>query len=122
MVLVDKGIRYRLQQLRNPLLVARSKFDGRSCRPNEISQAQLFILMYIGFIFLGAELNIAAGMDLRSGVSAAIACMGNVGPGFGQVGSMSNYADLPTMIKLSSMVLMLAGRLEIYPLILSFRR
>ena len=78
--------------------------------------------MYIGLIFLGAELNIAAGMDLRSGVSAAIACMGNVGPGFGQVGSMNNYADLPTMIKLSSMVLMLAGRLEIYPLILSFRR
>ena len=122
MVLVGKEIRNKVHQFRDPSLVLRSKFDGRSCRPYEISQAQLFILMYLVLIFLGAELNIAAGMDLRSGVSAAIACMGNVGPGFGQVGSMNNYADLPTMIKLSTMVLMLAGRLEIYPLILSFRR
>jgi len=61
-------------------------------------------------------------MDLRSGISAAIACMGNVGPGFGMVGSISNYADLPVTVKLSSMVLMLAGRLEIYPLVLAFRR
>ena len=121
-VLVGKEIQNKVHQFRDPSLVLRSKFDGRSCRPYEISQAQLFMLMYLVLIFLGAELNIAAGMDLRSGVSAAIACMGNVGPGFGQVGSMSNYADLPTMIKLSSMVLMLAGRLEIYPLILSFRR
>ena len=122
MVLVGKSIRYKLHQFRDPQLVLRSRFDGRFCRPDEISQAQLFILMYLGLIFIGAELNIGAGMDLRSGISAAIACMGNVGPGFGQVGSMNNYADLPTVIKLSSMVLMLAGRLEIYPLILAFRR
>lgn len=122
MVLVGKSIRYKLHQFRDPQLVLRSRFDGRFCRPDEISQAQLFILMYLGLIFIGAELNIGAGMDLRSGISAAIACMGNVGPGFGRVGSMNNYADLPTVIKLSSMVLMLAGRLEIYPLILAFRR
>lgn len=121
-VLVGKEIRHTLHQFRDPSLVLRRKFDGRSCRSEEISQAQLFILMYFGFIFLGAVLNSLAGMDLRSGLSASISCMGNVGPGFGQVGSMSNYADLPTAIKLSSMVLMLAGRLEIYPLILAFRR
>ena len=121
-VLVGKEIRHTLHQFRDPSLVLRRKFDGRSCRSEEISQAQLFILMYFGFIFLGAVLNSLAGMDLRSGLSASISCMGNVGPGFGQVGSMSNYANLPTAIKLSSMVLMLAGRLEIYPLILAFRR
>lgn len=122
MVIVGKGIRQNIHQFRNPSLVLRSRFDGRFCSPDEINQAQLFILMYIGLIFIGAELNILAGMDLRSGISAAIACMGNVGPGFGMVGSVSNYADLPVTVKLSSMVLMLAGRLEIYPLILAFRR
>jgi len=96
--------------------------DGRLRKTGEISQAQLFILMYFGFIFIGAELNVGFGMDLRSGISAAIACMGNVGPGFGDVGSFGNYAAMPGTLKLSSMVLMLAGRLEIYPLLLAFRR
>ena len=121
-VLVWKGIRQNVHQVRDPFLVTSNRMDGRLRKTGEISQAQLFILMYFGFIFIGAELNVGFGMDLRSGISAAIACMGNVGPGFGEVGSMGNYAALPNTLKLSSMVLMLAGRLEIYPLLLAFRR
>ncbi len=44
------------------------------------------------------------------------------GTGFGSVGSMGNYADLPDALKMSSMVLMLLGRLEIYPFFLVFGR
>lgn len=121
-VLVTKELRYKLHRLCDPSLVEQINIDGRFRKSDEISHAQLFILMYFGLILIGAETNITAGMDLRSGVSAAIACMGNVGPGFGQVSSMGNYADLPDTIKLSCIVLMLAGRLEIYPLFLAFRR
>lgn len=78
--------------------------------------------MYFALIFIGVELNTIAGMDFRSGISAAIACMGNVGPGFGDVSSFGNYSSMPVAAKLFSIVLMLAGRLEIYPLILSFRK
>ena len=121
-VLVWKSITHNVHLFRDPYLVINSKMEGRLRKTGEISQAQLFILMYFGFIFIGAELNVGFGMDLRSGISAAIACMGNVGPGFGDVGSFGNYAAMPGILKLSSMVLMLAGRLEIYPLLLAFRR
>ena len=121
-VMVGKEIHYKFYQLRDPLLITRNKVDGRLRKPMEINQAGLFILMYFALIFVGVELNVGAGMDFRSGVSAAIACMGNVGPGFGDVGSFGNYSAMPDAIKLSSMLLMLAGRLEIYPLILAFRR
>jgi trk system potassium uptake protein TrkH len=47
--------------------------------------------------------------------------MGNVGPGFGEVGSIGNYSDLPDTLKISNTILMLAGRLEIYPIVLAFR-
>jgi len=121
-VLVWKAITHNVHLFRDPNLVIGNKMDGRLRKMGEISQAQLFILMYFGFIFIGAQLNVGFGMDLRSGVSAAIACMGNVGPGFGDVGSFGNYAAMSDTLKLSSMVLMLAGRLEIYPLLLAFRR
>ena len=66
-------------------------------------------------------INIAFGLDLASGLSASIACMGNVGPGFGEVGSMANYAAVPTIVKLSSMAEMLIGRLEIFPVLYLIR-
>lgn len=57
------------------------------------------------------------GLDFMTGVTASIACVGNVGPGFGDIGSMSNYSSLPGFIKLSGMAEMLIGRLEIFPVL-----
>ena len=52
-----------------------------------------------------------------SGWTASIACIGNVGPGFGDVGSMSNYATFPVVLKSAGIVEMLVGRLEIFPIL-----
>ena len=121
-VLISKEVSLNVHHLRDPLLITRNRVEGRLRKPMEINQAAVFVLMYFVFIFLGMILNVSAGMDLRSGISAAIACMGNVGPGFGDVSSFGNYSGMPDAIKMSSIVLMLAGRLEIYPLIIAFRR
>ncbi len=86
----------------------------------EMEDACIFILFFLGLTTIGGFVNAAGGMDLRSGLSAAIACMGNVGPGFGSVGSMGNYSALPDALKINSMVLMLLGRLEIYPIFMIF--
>ena len=68
-----------------------------------------------------AAFNITLGLDFTTGVTASIACIGNVGPGFGAVGSMSNYADFPSILKLSGMIEMLIGRLEIFPVLYLLR-
>ena len=60
------------------------------------------------------------GCDLLTGFSASIACISNVGPGFGEVGSLSNYADIPSILKFCSTILMLIGRLEIFGFIQLF--
>jgi trk system potassium uptake protein TrkH len=60
-------------------------------------------------------------MDFLTGLSASIACLGNVGPGFGVIGSMGNYAGLSDFLKLFSIALMLLGRLEIYPILIVIR-
>lgn len=121
LVLVAKGTHYQIQRLKKPSQVIHSRLEGKFRKPDEIVQAEIFILLYLGLIFIGATLNLALGMDPRSGISAAIACMGNVGPGFGEVGSIGNYSDLPDTLKISNTILMLAGRLEIYPIVLAFR-
>jgi trk system potassium uptake protein TrkH len=70
---------------------------------------------------LFAAVNIAFGLDFTTGVTASIACVGNVGPGFGEVGSMANYSTLPAVLKFSCMAEMLIGRLEIFPVLYLIR-
>lgn len=50
-----------------------------------LTNAMSFVRIYIMLVFAGAVFNAVAGLDLMTSVSAAIACTGNVGPGFGQV-------------------------------------
>ena len=70
---------------------------------------------------LFAAVNIAFGQDFITGVTASIANIGNVGPGFGNVGSMSNYAEFPVILKFTGLTEMLIGRLEIFPILYLFQ-
>ena len=119
-LLAAKGMKSKLYALAHPSRVMCVKIDGRIRRTEEVEDACIFTLFYLGLIVAGAFVNSVGGMDLRSGISASIACMGNVGPGFGSVGSTGNYSGLPDALKISSMVLMLLGRLEIYPFFMIF--
>jgi trk system potassium uptake protein TrkH len=60
----------------------------------------------------------AAGVDLVTTITAVLACIGNVGPGLGEVGPMDNYAGVPTFAKWILTLDMLLGRLEIYTVII----
>jgi trk system potassium uptake protein TrkH len=55
-----------------------------------------------------------------TGFSASLACASNVGPGFGEVGTMYNYSQMPAIVKISMSMMMLFGRLEIFGLIQLF--
>ncbi len=121
-LLAAKGMREKVRSIGHPSRVECIRIDGSIRKMREMEDACIFILFYLSLAAAGGFVNAVGGMDLRSGLSAAIACMGNVGPGFGSVGSMGNYADLPDALKMSSMVLMLLGRLEIYPFFLVFGR
>lgn len=83
------------------------------------SAASLFIIWLV--IFAVASLVVAAtGLDLVSALSSAIACLSNIGPGFGSVGPTDNYAHLHALAKVVLTFCMIAGRLELYAILLIF--
>lgn len=94
------------------------RMDGNTKREEEVSSVISFIMLYILIVGVGMVVYTLSGMDFLTGMSASIACMGNVGPGFGIVGSMGNYAGLSVFLKAFSILLMLLGRLEIYPFLI----
>jgi trk system potassium uptake protein TrkH len=58
------------------------------------------------------------GMDLITAISSVAATLGNIGPGLGQVGPAAHYGDIPALGKLVLILCMLAGRLEIYTILI----
>lgn len=96
-----------------PSAVKRIYVNGKPVSDDIVNETQVFILLYFTLLFAGFLVNTFCGMDPVSGLSASIACLGNVGPGFGTVGSLDNYAAMPSFAKMSSVLLMLLGRLEI---------
>ena len=94
------------------------RMDGNTKTEEEVSSVISFIMLYIAVIGVGMVVYALCGMDFQTGMSASIACLGNVGPGFGVIGSMGNYAGLSDFLKMFSVVLMLLGRLEFYPILI----
>ncbi len=86
--------------------------------PETTIQSLLNLIYLAGVVLAVSCLLLAAqGVDLLTSIAASVACMFNIGPGFGSVGPAENYAHLPALSKWVLMVCMVAGRLEFYTLI-----
>lgn len=120
LVLAVKVIRNRVKLQQHPNAVISTKTDGMVQGDNVLSLVLTFIVAYLLLALVGTVVYAMFGCDLMTSFTASISCISNVGPGFGEIGSFDNYADLPSVLKFNSTVLMLVGRLEIFGFIQLF--
>ena len=120
MLMAVKVINNRMKLQQHPNAIIRTKIDGVVQDDSVLSLVMSFIVAYIILVLLSTIIYTMFGCDLLTGFTASIACISNVGPGFGDVGSMSNFASLPGALKFTSTILMLVGRLEIFGFIQLF--
>ena len=119
-IMAFKVIRNRMKVQQHPNAIIRTKIDGTVQDDGVLSLVMSFIVAYIALVLIGTILYTTFGTDLLTGFTASISCISNVGPGFGEVGSMNNFSTLPAVLKFGSTVLMLVGRLEIFGFIQLF--
>ena len=101
----------------HPHAVFTVKLGGKPVPQEVIGSIWGFFTLYLG-LFLSATLVMALlGLDFVSAFGSVAACIGNVGPGFGIVGPVENYLEVPAAGKWVLMFCMLLGRLEIYTLL-----
>lgn len=103
-----------------PRAVVTIKYNKRAV-PEAILQGitSFFVIYLVIFAFVTLIL-LAFNIDFVSATSAVVACLSNVGPGFGQVGAIQNYAFMPGIIKLVLCACMILGRLEIFTVLVLF--
>lgn len=120
LLLAVKMMRNRLRRQQHPNAIFRTKVDGIPQDKDMLNTVMVYTVAFMMLILAGTFVNTLLGSDLMTGFSSAVACASNVGPGFGEVGSMDNYSAMPSVMKLNLTFLMLLGRLEIFGLIQLF--
>ncbi len=112
--------RIELRKIVHPRAVISQRLDQNTISDSLVMNVLLYFFLYMFIVFIGMLLLAAMGIDILTSFTAAASCMGNVGPGYGAVGPVLNYAFIPDAGKLMLAVLMLLGRLEIFPLLVLF--
>jgi trk system potassium uptake protein TrkH len=109
-----------LKRLIHPQLISPLRF-GAHVVPNSIVYAILaFIFVYFMSIVALVLLLLLTGMPFVTAFSAVIAWITNLGPGLNEVGPAANYAALTTFQKWAGVFAMLAGRLELFTVLVLF--
>ena len=97
------------------------RFEGKAVDEGVLRQMATFACIYVALILLGGFLlSLENRYDMMTNFSAALTCVSNVGPGFGAVGPAGSFAGYGPFGKLLASFLMLAGRLEIFPMLALF--
>ena len=97
------------------------RFEGKAVEEDTLHQVAVFMFMYVLLIVLGAVLVSLEGLyDLETNFTAVLTCVSNVGPGLGAVGPAGNFSGYGPFSTLLLSFLMLAGRLEIFPMLALF--
>ena len=110
-----------LRRTLHPRAILPVKLGGRVVPEHILRDIQVFMLFYLLTFAIGTAIVVALGADLMTGITASIACLGNIGPGFGPVGPMGSFADLHPVSKIVLTLEMWIGRLEVMTVLVLFR-
>jgi trk system potassium uptake protein TrkH len=117
-VIFFKSLKRQVLKLQHPQAVIPVRIDGLPIDDDTVESVLLFIVFYILILFVTGLALTAMNVDVMTAFSASAATISTVGPGFGEVGSASNYAMIPGLGKFLLSLNMLLGRLEIFGLML----
>ena len=97
------------------------RFDGHGVDETMLSQTAVFFFVYVALILVGAlAASLLGSYDLETNFTAALTCVSNVGPGLGAVGPAGSFAGYTPAAKVMFTMLMLCGRLELFPILALF--
>ncbi len=119
-LILIKAVRQEINSFIHPRSVKAVGMDDRTVDKSVVKSvcvyAVLFALIYFGSVFIVSIDK----YDMVTNFTAVLATMNNVGPGFEVVGATGNYGGFNYLSKIVFIFDMLAGRLELYPILLLF--
>lgn len=119
-IVVGKSVLREIRSYVHPKSVENIKMDGKTLDKNTVKATNIYLITFMFVFVLSAFLVSLEGHDLTTNFTAVAATINNIGPGLELVGPTQNFGFFGTFSKYVFMFDMLAGRLELFPMLLIF--
>ncbi|MDE5967041.1 MAG: TrkH family potassium uptake protein, partial [Lachnospiraceae bacterium] len=121
-LLLLKGLRRNLRQALSPKKVQVVRSNGQMVNEKILENANAYLTAYVLIILVSFVLISLDGLSVTTNMSAVLACFNNIGPGLEAVGPTCNFSVFSPFSKIILILNMLAGRLEIFPILILLSR
>ena len=121
-LLLFKSLRRNIRQVLRPNSVQVIRSNGQVTDEKVVTNTNAYLAAYVIIVVACFTLISLDGFSVETNFSATLACFNNIGPGFAAVGPMCNYSAYSAFSKILLSIAMLAGRLEIFPILVLFSR
>ena len=122
LLLVFKSLRRNIRQILNPKKVQIVRNNESPVSETVLTNTNAYLAAYVIIIVISYLVVSLDGNSIGTNLSAVLACFNNIGPGMEAVGPMCNYGHLSDLSKITLSLDMLAGRLEIFPILVLLSR
>ncbi len=121
-LLLIKSLRRNVRQILHPQKVQVVRVNGQMVTEKVLDNTNAYLAAYAFIIVFSFIVISIDGFSPMTNFSAVLACFNNIGPGLESVGPTCNFGDYGLLSKSLLIVDMLAGRLEIFPILILFSR
>lgn len=121
-LILFKSVAKELKLLLHPRSIKKLRIDGKPVEHEVVRSTNVFLFTYILIFAASLLLLTLDNFDLTTTFTAVAATLNNIGPGLEMVGPTSNFSEFSSFSKLVMIFDMLAGRLELFPLLLLFTK
>ncbi len=118
-ILVKSGMR-DIKKAINPRSIESVKVDRQAVEEPVVKSVSVFFAMYIIVLAISSMFVALDGRDITTTLTSVVACLGNIGPGLSAVGPSGNFSGFSVLSKIVLSFDMLAGRLELIPMLMIF--
>lgn len=120
LVILFKTIRKELSLIIHPREIRKIRMDGHVVEHSTLRSTNVFLVIYFILLMLSTLIISLDEFDFTTNFTAVVSCLNNIGPGLNRVGPAQNFSIFSPLSKIVLIFDMLAGRLELFPLMILF--
>lgn len=121
-LLLFKILRRNIHKVIHPQKIQKIRNSGSVVSENVLDNTNAYLAAYVVIMLVSMILISIDNFSMTTNISAVVACFNNIGPGFEGVGATCNYGGYSWFSKIVLILDMLAGRLEIFPIMILFSK
>ena len=119
-LVLGKQVQNETRKMLHPHGVFAIRLNGRPGRKDIVFNVAAFMVVYFTLVLITTFVGCLGNLDVWSAFTGALSMVGNIGPGYALLGPAENFGFLPDFVKYWYSFAMLAGRLELYTMIIFF--